>query len=130
MLKDGQLVWVVANVVKQLLNKASLDLLATDLDRSLDGQAALVAVQPRDEVFTLIDGLGQTTKLRAVPEKIGPHGDSHKDRLTGLLGCLEQEADEVSGLLRVLSAAGAESKNFLKLVDYDQQVILLFERAL
>ena len=62
-LEDGQLVGVVTYIVQQLLNQASLDLFAADLDRPLDGQAALFAVQSRDEVLTLIDGLGQAAKL-------------------------------------------------------------------
>ena len=33
--------------------------------------------------------LSQATELRAVSEKIGPHGDGHEDRLVGLLCGLE-----------------------------------------
>ena len=69
MLEDGQLIGVVADVVEQSLGEAVADFAAADCNGAFDGLPALIAVEPRDEVFALVNSLGESTKLGAVSEK-------------------------------------------------------------
>ncbi len=122
MLQNGKLVRIVTDVVQQLLFQPRGDVRPADLDRALDGTGSLLAVESRDEVFALVDRLGQALELRTVTEEVGAHGEDDVDWHLGLPGGLEQQLDEVRGFLTGFIAALAKAKDFLELVDEQQQV--------
>ena len=103
------------------------DVRPADLDWTLDGPSSLLAVKPRDEVFALVDRLGQALEFRTVTEEVGAHCENDVDWHLGLPGGLEQQLDEVRGFLTGFIAALAKAKDFLKLINQKQQVRALVD---
>ncbi len=129
-LKNRQLIGIVADVVEELLQQAGRDLAPAHLDRTGDRTASLIAIEPRDEVLAVIHGLGQAGKLRTVPQVIRAHGERHVDRHLGLLSGPQKQLDEGSRLFHVFRAAAPEAKDLLELIDHHQEVAPLLHLGL
>src|SRR5215831_8192347 len=79
MLQDGELIRVVTDVVDQACEQYRADVSARHAYGAGDGKSSLLPREARDQVLPVIDGFGQTGKLRAVAQKIAPHGQYDVD---------------------------------------------------
>ena len=73
------------------------------------GQAPLFAVHPRDQVLTVVDRLGQTVELGAVPDEVPPHRDHDVDGRV-LPARLEQQLHELGGVSGLAVSDRARSR--------------------
>ena len=96
-LQDGQLRRIVAGVVQHPLDEGGLDADASEQGRLLDGLAPLFAAEMRDEVLAAVERLGQTRKLRAVAQVIGPHRQDDVEAARVGVGGLDDALDQEVG---------------------------------
>ena len=82
----------------------------------------MAAVQAWDEVFALVDCLGEAFELGAVPKEIRAHSEDHVDRQFLLPTGLEDEFNKIGSLFAGFGAALSKAEDFFKLIDKDQQV--------
>jgi hypothetical protein len=133
-LHDGELVGVFADVAEDAHGQLRLQLLAAEADRALDGFEPLRVREARDEVLAAVHRLGQAGEHVAVAEEVGAHGEHDVDGQLRAARQLQQHGDEVYGLgaaalalVRVFGRVravveGAEAKNFLELIDEQEDV--------
>ena len=93
-LQNWQLIRVVPKVIEQALYEARCDLAAADAHRAFDGGLLVFAVEPGNEVFALVDRLGQFLELRAVTKKVGAHREHDVHGQLLLAGSLDEYLDE------------------------------------
>src|SRR5690606_13926921 len=94
MLKDGQLIRVVAQVVEQLLHQALRDAGATHGYRPFNSPALLISRELRNEVVTIVKLTGEFRKLGTVANEVRPHGDGHINGGVRITAGFHQKVDE------------------------------------
>ena len=77
-----------------------------------------------------LTALGESAELGAIPEEVGPHGEHDVDWAVSLFAGFEEKGDEVPGLFLRETAHATEAKDFLKLVDDEEEVGALRKVAL
>src|SRR5262249_10941871 len=97
MLENGELVWVVTDIIEQPDDKAWRDRSATHPHRFHDRGAALLSRHPRDEVEAAGYRLWQVAIARAVADEIGAHGEHDVNRNIALAACFKQQLYECRG---------------------------------
>ena len=73
-LKDGELVWIVAHVVDEPREEHRRNLGSSNADRTFNGGSSLVACQTWDQIFALVDCFRETRELSAASKEVGAHG--------------------------------------------------------
>src|SRR5580700_2709040 len=102
MLKHRQLVELTAAVIEQARYQFRLDRGAGFSQRLANDFLTLAARHAWNEKLGSADQFRQTPKVRAVANKVGPHGDEHMRLGFSAPGSLDQELDERFGFIERL----------------------------
>ena len=123
MLQAGQLVGLLTEIVQQAAasRRGAICPPATLIGPSMT-RLYCSRVEPRDQELAAVDHLRQAFELTALADEVRAHRQHDIDRHFLLRDGFQQQADELVGGFLLRLARFVEAKDFLELIDDQQEV--------
>ncbi len=129
MLKDRELVGIVAQIIQQLLCETGSNGPTTNSDGSFYRRSLLIAGKLGNEVVAVVDLARQLRELGTVSNKVRTHCNSNVDRRIRIVRCFDQQIYKRQRFIYGVGVmALLETKQFFELVD-ENQVVDIFVLA-
>src|SRR5262249_8486475 len=84
-LQQGELIWIATDVVEEPRDQRLLHASAIDARRLLNCLATLISREARGMKLSMVDRFSEIGELRALAEKVRPHGNDDVDRAFSLV---------------------------------------------
>ncbi len=125
MLGERQLIGIVAKIVEDTVDEPGRNRGASHRHGTGDGEAERIARHAPHQVHARIHGVGQTRKVHAIADEVGPQREHDVDRDVLLASGLDKQPGKRDRfVVRVGVAATAEAEQFLELVNHHEHVVV------